>query len=126
MTSEILDRGLTADQMRAKVLRDDRAGWYAAEDPKHHHAILSRKGRVVTRCESLHDRDLLLRAALAHDALVAVVEDLIRGASTGAITSYQDETFARLLGEAGRALAKAGGLSRPLGTTENVSGGRQP
>jgi hypothetical protein len=127
--SDILDRGLTPDQMRERLLRQDRAQWFAGEDPKHHHAIISRKGRVVARSESLNDRDFLLRAARAHDVLVdtlnealdfVVAESDLRG-TNDALYPIQAEA---LISQIGEALARAKG-ENPLVSTENGAGGRQ-
>lgn len=132
--SDILDRGLTHAQMRERLLRQDRAQWFAGTHANGQFGIISRKGREVARCESLDDRDFLLRAAQAHDELINALHVMrdIWGDHSYQCAYFKDYTkncdcnWPSVATQCDRALSRARGEQEPPATPENVSGGGCP
>lgn len=70
--SAILDRGLTEQQMREKLAREDRQGWYQSRDLVK--LIYDRNDEIVCRCSTQAHADTILRMAHSFGGLVEALE----------------------------------------------------
>jgi hypothetical protein len=75
--SNILDRGLTPDQMRANIAAKDRVSWFPGRHASGEFGLIAgRDGREVARCARETDRDSIIHLAKSHDVLVFALEAL--------------------------------------------------
>lgn len=81
--------------------------WACCKIPKFNDSLEAHAWRNSQRAKLKANASFIVRAANSHDELVAALQDFVNGASTNAITSDHDETFANLLRKSHIALAKA-------------------
>ena len=73
----IADRGLTEQQMREKLAREDRQGWRRGKIIKN--AIFDSKGNDLCDCVDDRTTDTILRMAHSFDGLVEALEAILDG-----------------------------------------------